>query len=81
MELGFTSLRAQNPSRRSGILSFLPPEGITLPTLHDAIEELGVSCSIPDGCLRLAAQWPNSLEEADRVVESIEKGLETVGPV
>ena len=70
---GWQSLRALDPAARSGILSFVPPAGVDATTLPDQLGRLGVSCSLPDGVLRLAPHWPNSLSEVDAVVSAIDR--------
>ena len=69
--LGFTSQRSPDPARRSGILSFVPPADLSAPQLPAALSALGVAASIPDGVLRLAPHWPNSLAEASHVVDAL----------
>lgn len=69
VERGFTSFR---PSRRSGILSVLPPVGRTVAELHHGLARHGVVCSMPDGMLRFAPHWPNGLEEVPFVLEAVD---------
>ena len=73
---GFRSLRSKEVCGRSGILSFeLPrqsaPEKII--ELQQALRESGVVVAIPDGKLRLAPHWPNSLSEVERVSEALSR--------
>jgi cysteine desulfurase/selenocysteine lyase len=60
---GFTSLRAREPSARSGILGVVPPAGVDVVALHQALERRGVACAIPDGVLRFAPHWSNHIDE------------------
>lgn len=69
--LGFESLRAKAPSRRSGILSLLPPRGVDVTALPQALGERGVACTAPDGCLRFSPHWPNAADEIDFVIANV----------
>ena len=69
--LGFTSQRAPQPERRSGILAFTPPEGWTAAQISAALAERGIACSTPNGLLRLAPHWPNPLDEVPRVIDAL----------
>jgi cysteine desulfurase/selenocysteine lyase len=75
VERGFVSERSTDPSRRSGTLSLRPPAGVDLRALRDALEEHGVSVSIPDGRLRLAPHWPNHLDEVPVVLAAMDLAL------
>jgi selenocysteine lyase/cysteine desulfurase len=75
LELGFTSLRARAPERRSGILGVRPPEGAELVTLWRRLSERGVHCALPDGVLRFAPHWPNDLDQADAVLAIVREAL------
>lgn len=75
VELGFRSCRAPDAARRSGVLSFEPPPRVTAAALAAAVGERGISCAMPDGLVRLAPHWPNSIEEAPRVVEAFAAAL------
>lgn len=72
VERGFTSLRATDPLRRSGNLSFLPPEGATVQDLLRGLGARGIAASIPDGALRFGPHWPNGLHEPALVVEALD---------
>ncbi|MCB9663308.1 MAG: aminotransferase class V-fold PLP-dependent enzyme [Alphaproteobacteria bacterium] len=72
---GFTSARSADPRRRSGILSVRPPEGVPLTTLVTALHGSGVSVSTPDGWLRCAPSWPNSLAELPVVLDVVDGAL------
>ncbi len=75
LERGFSSLRAAEPAGRSGILSLLPPEGLDVISLFQAIDPLRVSCSTPDGVLRFAPHWPNDIAEVSGVLGAIDEAL------
>ncbi|MDO5295577.1 MAG: aminotransferase class V-fold PLP-dependent enzyme [bacterium] len=70
IDRGFTSMRSRPAS---GILSLIPPAG-GLNTVQwvSALAERGVICSNPDGYLRFAPHWHNSLDEVDYVLECID---------
>lgn len=78
-ERGFTSLRAAEPSRRSGTLSLYPPEGVSVVALHKALDRQGVVTALPDGALRFSPHWPNSLAEIPEVLRAIDEGLAEQG--
>ncbi|MGF1469490.1 MAG: aminotransferase class V-fold PLP-dependent enzyme [Sandaracinaceae bacterium] len=71
--LGFRSRRRADPSRRGATLSLEPPEGLAARDLRAALARRRVTVSIPEGLLRFAPQWPNSLDEVPRVVEAVEE--------
>ncbi|MCK6521077.1 aminotransferase class V-fold PLP-dependent enzyme [Myxococcota bacterium] len=73
--LGFTSLRAVEPDARSGILSVLPPPGLTAAALSAALGARGVICATPDGALRFAPHWPNAVAEATAVLGAVEEAV------
>ena len=66
---GFVSERHE--TLRSGILSFSPPARLDLPALVSELGAHGVACTQPDGRLRFAPHWPNSLDEIDRVDDAL----------
>ncbi|MBX3169048.1 MAG: aminotransferase class V-fold PLP-dependent enzyme [Candidatus Eremiobacteraeota bacterium] len=68
---GWFSLR--QPGRTSGILSLKPPPGTDLAAWEKALRQRGVQISTPDGLIRLAPHWPNSLEEVPLVVEAFQE--------
>ncbi|MCB9760613.1 MAG: aminotransferase class V-fold PLP-dependent enzyme [Alphaproteobacteria bacterium] len=72
---GFRSLRATDPAARSCILALKPPEGVDVVALHKALGEAGVSCTIPDGCLRFSPHWPNGRGEVPAVLEAVDAAL------
>jgi len=71
--LGWKSLR--QAKHTSGILSLRPPPGTDLISWERALRERGVQISTPDGWIRLAPHWPNSLEEVPLVVEAFREVL------
>ncbi len=73
--LGFASSRASDKERRSGILSVVPPHGVDVTKLHEAIDPTVVSCSIPDGYLRFSPHWPNPKDEVGRVAATVAKAV------
>jgi cysteine desulfurase / selenocysteine lyase len=75
VERGFTSLRAAEEHRRSGILSLFPPAGISAIDLQRALGTRGVMTATPDGALRLSPHWENNLDEAEQVLLSVEDAL------
>lgn len=76
-ELGFSSLRASDPELRSGILSFRPPARVSVPDLSAALRARGVTISIPDGLVRLAPHFSNSLGEVELVVDAFRGALKS----
>lgn len=77
-KLGLVSVRSEDPSRRSGSLSLLPPADVPIAALHRQMGRFGIACSMPDGHLRIAPHWPNAIDEADQVVVSAEAALAAV---
>jgi selenocysteine lyase/cysteine desulfurase len=75
LERGFRSHRAVDPSARSGILSLRPPEGITDAAVAQGLNERGISVANPDGNVRMAPHWPNSLDEVSVVVGALDEVL------
>ena len=65
--------RLRDRERASGSLCFRAPAGTDLVAWERALHREGVQVATPDGCLRLAPQWPNSLEEVPLVVEAFRK--------
>lgn len=71
---GWRSLRDSDAERRSGILSVLPPRGVDAVTTQRELTARGIVCSVPDGHLRFAPHWPNSLGEVDLVLHRLDRG-------
>ncbi|MFO0746773.1 MAG: aminotransferase class V-fold PLP-dependent enzyme [Myxococcota bacterium] len=69
---GFASARATDRAHRSGILSVRPPAGVGLADLQRHLAAHGVTTSTPDGWLRLAPHFANSLDEASIVLDAID---------
>ena len=72
---GFRSRRASEPERRSGILSFEPPPGVSAADLVLELRSRGVLASTPDGLLRFAPHFPNPLSEIETVLEALDAAL------
>lgn len=75
---GFRSLRARDPERRSGIGSFTPPVGISAVDLVMQLRERGVFASMPDGLLRFAPHFPNSVSEIETVLGALDEALAAI---
>ncbi len=78
VDLGFESLRAKDRALRSGLLSFRPKNGVDAPSLAAALREHGVTISIPDGLVRLAPHFANSLDEVPLVVSAFKQALSSL---
>ena len=72
---GFRSRRAAEVERRSGILSFEPPPGVSAADLVSKLRSRGVFASMPDGLLRFAPHFPNALSEIETVLEALDAAL------
>lgn len=77
VELGFRSLRAEDPRARSTILGLLPPTGVDVRTLWQGLAARGIACAIPDGVLRLSPHWPNDEQQVPTVVAAVRDLLGT----
>jgi MazG family protein len=75
-ELGFRSLRSDEISGRSAILSFDPPSGIDLARLQSALSLVGVEVSIPKGRLRFGCHRPNTTADVLRALAAMPAALE-----
>lgn len=75
--LGFRSLRAPDAARRSGILSFMPPEGRLSPQLAAALAGHRVVAAPPDGVLRFSPHFWNSIDEVPYVIDAVKRVLES----
>lgn len=78
IERGFVTLRAQDPALRSGILSTLPPRGVQAGDLVQALRMRRVIATMPDGLLRFAPHFPNSLDEVPVVLKALDEALAEV---
>jgi cysteine desulfurase / selenocysteine lyase len=72
---GFHSRRAPEPERRSGILSFRPPDEISATDVVTELRAGGVFASMPDGLLRFAPHFPNSTSEIETVLSALDEAL------
>jgi cysteine desulfurase / selenocysteine lyase len=68
---GFRSLRAPAAAGRSGILAFVPPEGASAPALVRKLLSAKIHAASPDGNLRFAPHFANSLDEIENVVAAL----------
>lgn len=75
--LQWPSLRC--PVRASGTLSLRPPAGTDVSAWERALHRRGVQIATPDGLIRLAPHWPNSLEEVPLVVEAFREVQRSFG--
>lgn len=68
------SLRTSDSDFHSGILSFRAGDKTTdILLLQKHLWAQGISCATPDGVLRFAPHWPNSLEEVPVIVEAVDQ--------
>ena len=72
---GLRSVRPRELARRSGILSFEPPSGLTAAELVAALREHGVFATMPDGLVRLAPHFPNSKDEIPVLLDALDRAL------
>jgi selenocysteine lyase/cysteine desulfurase len=75
IERGFESQRASAPSLRSTLLSLAVPDGVQLSALAAGLRDRGVICNTPDGMMRFAPHWPNSLDEVPTVLTAVDETL------
>lgn len=75
VELGFRSLRAREQPGRSGNLSVRLPSGVSLSVLARELRVRGVVPSTPDGLLRFAPHFANSMDEIPLVVDAVAQSL------
>jgi selenocysteine lyase/cysteine desulfurase len=72
---GLTTLRALEHERQSGIVALVPPAGIAAGDLVTALRARNVIASNPDGLLRFAPHFPNSLSEVPLVLDALDHAL------
>jgi selenocysteine lyase/cysteine desulfurase len=72
---GFVSRRATRHDGRSGILSVVPPAGLSATELVLKLRERGVFASMPDGLLRFAPHFPNALSEIETVLGALDEAV------
>jgi selenocysteine lyase/cysteine desulfurase len=74
-ERGFQSRRAETPALRSSLLSVAVPTDVRLSKLAAGLRDRGVICNTPDGLMRFAPHWPNSLDEVPDVLHAVDETL------
>ena len=74
-ERGFESRRAKVAALRSTLLSMAVPDDVRLSSLAAALRDRGVICNTPDGLIRFAPHWPNSLDEVPVVLDAVDEAL------
>ena len=72
---GLRSMRPGESARRSGMLSFEPPAGLTAAAVVAELREHGVYATMPDGLVRLAPHFPNSRNEIPVVLSALDCAL------
>jgi selenocysteine lyase/cysteine desulfurase len=70
LALGFRSLRAPEPARRSTILSVHGPAGVDPVRLHAELSARSVVCGLPDGALRFSPHFYNHVNEIPGVLDA-----------
>jgi selenocysteine lyase/cysteine desulfurase len=75
LELGFESFRCPDQARRSASLCVRPPAGVSAADVARRLGERGVVVSTPDGLLRFAPHWPNSVSEIPLVESALAQAL------
>lgn len=75
---GFRSRRATSKERRSGILSFEPPAGVSVADLVTDLRASGVYASTPDGLVRFAPHFPNATSEIETVLRALDTALAAI---
>ncbi len=68
---GLRSVRPTQPERRSGILSFEPPSGLSAADVVATLRAHGVYATMPDGLVRLAPHFPSSRDEIPHVLSAL----------
>jgi selenocysteine lyase/cysteine desulfurase len=72
---GLTLLRSPLPACRSAILSFVPPTGVGALAIATGLAARGVTASTPDGLVRFAPHYQNSVNEIDSVLGALDETL------
>lgn len=75
IERGFASRRAPTPALRSTLLSVAVPADVRLSKLAAGLRDRGVICNTPDGLMRFAPHWHNSLDEIPSVLDAVDEAL------
>jgi cysteine desulfurase/selenocysteine lyase len=73
--LGFGSLRASEPERRSTLLSRAPARGRGPRAAPGGPRARGVICAIPDGVLRFSPHFHNHVDEVPGVLDAVREAL------
>ena len=68
---GLRTTRPSQAERRSGILSFEPPAGVSAVQVVATLREHGVYATMPDGLVRFAPHFPNSRDEIPIVLAAL----------
>jgi cysteine desulfurase / selenocysteine lyase len=76
--LGLVSLRAVQRESRSALLCFDLPAGVEIRSFVGALRSQGIVASSPDGYVRFAPHFANSLSEVPAVVAAAQKALERI---
>lgn len=74
-ELGLVSLRSPDRELQSGLLCFDVPAPHDPVAVHARLQAAGIASSLPDGKLRFAPHFPNSLDELPIVAEALRAAL------
>jgi selenocysteine lyase/cysteine desulfurase len=78
-DLGLEVLRHPEARHRSGILAALPSPGVDVARVQQALADLGVAMSSPDGRLRFSAHWPSPLDETELLARHLAAVLRSDG--
>lgn len=77
LQRGFRSLRSAQPEHRSTLFCVQPPSSVELRDLARALTSRGIVVGTPDGNLRFAPHFANSLSEVPQVLSAVDQALET----
>lgn len=75
LDRGFASARARFAAGRSGTLSVRPPAPWSHASFGRALAERGIIGATPDGWLRLAPHWHNSMDQVPTVLSAVDAVL------
>lgn len=79
LERGLTSHRARETERKSGILTITPPGSIRAVDFVAALRKHGVFATQPEGLVRFAPHFPNSLDEVPFVLNAVDQVVRELG--